>query len=445
MRRVLLGNFTICGPALSKFLMEHPHDAALAAEMHLPLTQVSGWAATFGGMGWIIDWAPSQEVLAPTEGQKARAAEAAPAVRTRMRGKTPPGLRAAGLAAQAPRRVRGKAPPKPQQNSDRLRRTGGERGTMSMVQAHCASEALDALAQLRSSGDVVDLSGFCWHLRGDSLVMMCGYCRPSIGFAGPNRERLQSWAAFLATLTVPWILFADWNMEPEELRSSGWLQTLGIEVDILSPNIAETSTAGGGELHEYIVCSVTALPALGEFEWLPQGVWSSNLVFSLAVWSRPKFVQGPQLARPLPLPRGPIDKRVQNPWSKASRVKARSAAKKALASLQRPGVAHEKQSEAQAIDGAAVAMEGVAIPLPWPQTTSQGEDALLDGGAVEENMEFEFGEEVPAGFFDDIEFLNASNQLAKAGAVAPYDLYRVGIPLPADEAGARDHRGWSTS
>ena len=116
-----------------------------------------------------------------------------------------------------------------------------------MVQAHYATEALDALAQLRVSGDVVDLSGFCWHLRGDSLVMMCGYCRPSIGFAGANRERLQSWAAFLATLTVPWVLFADWNMEPEALRASGWLQTLGTEVDSLCPNIAETSTAGGGQ------------------------------------------------------------------------------------------------------------------------------------------------------------------------------------------------------
>lgn len=220
MRRVLLGNFTICGPSLSKFLLEYPHDAALAAEMHVPLAQVTGWAATFGGMGWITDWAPSQEVLATSEGQRARAAEVAPAaVRTRMRGKTPPGLRAAGSAVQAtrpvrgktppgeraagsaelaPRRVRGKTPPKPQQSADGLRRTGGEGGTMSMVQAHYASEALDALAQLRASGDVVDLSGFCWHLRGDSLVMMCGYCRPSIGFAGANRERLQSWAPFFS-------------------------------------------------------------------------------------------------------------------------------------------------------------------------------------------------------------------------------------------------------
>ena len=51
MRRVLLGNFTICGPSLGKFLLEHPHDAALAAEMHVPLTHVPAWAASFGGMG----------------------------------------------------------------------------------------------------------------------------------------------------------------------------------------------------------------------------------------------------------------------------------------------------------------------------------------------------------------------------------------------------------
>ena len=200
---------------------------------------------------------------------------------------------------------------------------------MSMVQAHYAPEALDALASLRSSDGIVDLSGFHWHLRGDSIVMLCGYCRPSIGLAGSNRERLQAWAACLATLSVPWILFADWHMEPQALRSSGWLQTLGTEVDILCPNVEETSTAAGGKLYDYIVCSSTALPALGDFEWLPQGVWSSHPFCSLGIRSRPKFVQGPQLALPLPLPQAPISQRVQTPWSNASRLKARAVAKKA--------------------------------------------------------------------------------------------------------------------
>ena len=33
-----------------------------------------------------------------------------------------------------------------------------------MLQAHFASEALDALSLLRNSGDIVDLSGFRWLL-----------------------------------------------------------------------------------------------------------------------------------------------------------------------------------------------------------------------------------------------------------------------------------------
>ena len=95
MRRVLLGIFTICGPSLSKFLLEHPHDAALAAEMHVPSVHIPDWAATFGGLGWVTDWAPSQEAEGATEAQRGRAAEVAQPIRRRVRGKTPPGLPAA--------------------------------------------------------------------------------------------------------------------------------------------------------------------------------------------------------------------------------------------------------------------------------------------------------------------------------------------------------------
>ena len=107
MRRVLLGNFTVCGPSLSKFLLEHPHDAALAAEMHVPQAHVQDWAASFGGMGWISDWAPSQEATAATEARKLRAAEVAAPIRRRVRGKTPPKVHA---------------------GPDRARRTGGAGG-----------------------------------------------------------------------------------------------------------------------------------------------------------------------------------------------------------------------------------------------------------------------------------------------------------------------------
>ena len=52
-------------------------------------------------------------------------------------------------------------------------------------------------------------------------------------------------------------------------------------------------------------------------------------------------------------------------------------------------------------------------------------------------MDYEFGEEVPAGFFDDTEFLFPSNQLTKAGGGGP----QQGSLFPAVEADAQDHRG----
>ena len=49
---------------------------------------------------------------------------------------------------------------------------GGEGGTMTMLKSQLACDQLDSMEQLRKTGDVEDLSGVNWHLRGGNLVLL---------------------------------------------------------------------------------------------------------------------------------------------------------------------------------------------------------------------------------------------------------------------------------
>ena len=111
------------------------------------------------------------------------------------------------------------------------------------------AQRLDALTQLRDQGELGKLSGLLWKLRGGNIVHCSGYVRPSLGVAGINVERMQAWMSFLASpfLTRCPIL-CDWSMKPEELQSSGLLDTLaeaGPQILVLDDPV--TSISGWGQ------------------------------------------------------------------------------------------------------------------------------------------------------------------------------------------------------
>ena len=66
--------------------------------------------------------------------------------------------------------------------------------------------------------------------RGADIIFISGYLINSIGPTGRNLELLYDLTAFLKGMGWPFIVGADWNMEPADLAHTGLLQRLRAHV-----------------------------------------------------------------------------------------------------------------------------------------------------------------------------------------------------------------------
>ena len=57
--------------------------------------------------------------------------------------------------------------------------------------------------------------------------MMSSYFKHSEGLSPGNLDSLEQLAILLYAYRSPWILAADFNMDPETLAASGWLELVG--------------------------------------------------------------------------------------------------------------------------------------------------------------------------------------------------------------------------
>ncbi|CAK0892082.1 unnamed protein product, partial [Prorocentrum cordatum] len=72
--------------------------------------------------------------------------------------------------------------------------------------------------------------GFCpvvLHLKGGNVVLVAMYLQPGLKFGGANRNRPLAVGSYVPTLSDPWVLLADWNLEPPEWGRSEWLGKIG--------------------------------------------------------------------------------------------------------------------------------------------------------------------------------------------------------------------------
>ena len=74
------------------------------------------------------------------------------------------------------------------------------------------------------------------------------YLRHDEGMSPDNRSFLEGTAAELARLTGPWIIGTDANMNPDELRQSGWLEL--VNGRLVAPELA---TCGSATFDYFIV------------------------------------------------------------------------------------------------------------------------------------------------------------------------------------------------
>ena len=279
----LLGNITVYGREVTKFLEKNPeYQGASMPAAHIPKEHVLQVRRELLAQGWFSDVAPSQPVRnAAGHGQKEQ----------------------------------------PRPGASRL--TGGEGGTLSLVKAHRAAEPLPELERLRDEGLVEDASGFVLHLRGGNLVLGCSYLRPSVGVqSGQNRLRLERLGGYLRSLGEAWCWFADWNVSPQALAATGWLSE--VQGMILEPeDVSTTSSAGAGQLYDYLVVSQGAETAIKKCCWEPRARWKAHKSLRLELRRRPQTLVGPKLALPRSFPLVFRERAPPDPTSKAGRNRER--------------------------------------------------------------------------------------------------------------------------
>ena len=69
------------------------------------------------------------------------------------------------------------------------------------------------------------------------------YCWVGVGPAGANLDLLDDMARALQSLSLPFVVLADWNMEPAELRSTGWISHVDGGI-VAQPGFRNKCTAG---------------------------------------------------------------------------------------------------------------------------------------------------------------------------------------------------------
>eukprot|EP00959_Pyramimonas_sp_CCMP1952_P161716 3381500-Pyramimonas_sp.AAC.1 len=71
------------------------------------------------------------------------------------------------------------------------------------------------------------IEGFCpstLHLKRGNVVPASAYLFPGPKTGGINTPRLRAISRFVCSLADPWIICANWNLEPHELTKSGLLE-----------------------------------------------------------------------------------------------------------------------------------------------------------------------------------------------------------------------------
>ena len=146
--------------------------------------------------------------------------------------------------------------------ADETGRGGNSGGTWVMVQKHLSSHG--ALPGFQLQEGVPHTRGEQWtaamvRVKGFDLVFIAAYLESGVGLNETNMRRLGQISEFLKLITVPFIVMADWNMEPSELLSVAWPSFA--KGQIVTPKGATfTCSKGKGRLLDYAVVSNPLVP-----------------------------------------------------------------------------------------------------------------------------------------------------------------------------------------
>jgi hypothetical protein len=119
-------------------------------------------------------------------------------------------------------------------------------------------------------------------LNGVTILVVNVCLTSGIGLTAENVVKLAFLTRLVNTFNVPFIMVGDWNMNPEELNKTGWLDKVNGRV--MGPPAAIICTAGRGNLLDYAVVDLNAASMITSIEVDNAAVWKPHIGYT--VWSR---------------------------------------------------------------------------------------------------------------------------------------------------------------
>ena len=140
-----------------------------------------------------------------------------------------------------------------------------------------------------------DWAGVLLKLRGVTVLYTASYLTSGIGAGGTNVKKLASMMKKILELGLPFIIMADWNMQPDELRETGFLQQTGGEV-IVPQGVR--STCNSGRLLEFAVVRTRLRPMVKSLKPMLHLPWSTHVGLRMQLSRAPRQAMVRQLCTP---------------------------------------------------------------------------------------------------------------------------------------------------
>ena len=102
------------------------------------------------------------------------------------------------------------------------------------------------------TGDTVHFSGGILRMKNVSVLFIFAYLKCSVGMNDENQRRMEQISLLIKIHGLPWILYADFNMLPEELSKSGWPQFLKAEI-VIPTGATSTLKNVSGRIIDYLM------------------------------------------------------------------------------------------------------------------------------------------------------------------------------------------------
>ena len=156
---------------------------------------------------------------------------------------------------------------------------------------------------VNESGSTLHFTGGIVRFRNFSVAFVFLYLQCSVGMNDENNLRMEQVHMLLKILGLPWIIYSDFNMLPDDLLKSGWPQFLKSE--IVTPKGATSTLKGtSGRIIDFCLVHRSILGVVKILELNSVAPSTPHFMLNLELMAHPRFIVEPTICVPNALPLG---------------------------------------------------------------------------------------------------------------------------------------------